>query len=196
MIPISSLSAQQFMVKLVYNELERMLCKNCITLTFAQIHTTMWVSFLAEFNYTSEPEDAIPLIWLQNSVVGMEQEWKFEEGIWILMGNFWKKCAEDVRDARTTQWCILEKKAVTVAGNWFSIEDSSLLECDAVLLDESSPWRWRQYDTSKGHKLLVQSQSIISYPIFSKEPQILHGSLLCLVALVMLKPTGSTRVCS
>jgi len=27
--PISSLSAQQLMVRLVYNELERMLCKNC-----------------------------------------------------------------------------------------------------------------------------------------------------------------------
>jgi len=39
--PISSLSAQQLMVRLVYNELERMLCKNCIMLTFAQIHTTM-----------------------------------------------------------------------------------------------------------------------------------------------------------
>jgi len=159
------------MVRLVYNELERMLCKNCIMLTFAQIHTTMWVSFFGqEFNYTSEHEDAIPLIWLQNSVMGMQQEWKCKEDIRILMGNFWKKCAEDVRDARTTWQWILEKKAVTVTGdyNWFNIEDSSLLECDAVLLDESSLWQWRQYYPSTGQELLVKSQSIISYPIFSK----------------------------
>jgi YD repeat-containing protein len=39
--PISSLSPQQLVVRFVYNELERMLRKNCIMLTFAQIHTTM-----------------------------------------------------------------------------------------------------------------------------------------------------------
>lgn len=38
---ISSLSAQQLMVSLVYNELERKLGKNCILLRFPQIHTTM-----------------------------------------------------------------------------------------------------------------------------------------------------------
>jgi hypothetical protein len=71
---------------------------------------------------------------------------------------------EDVRDARTTWQGILEKKAVTVTGDysWFSIEDSSLLECDAVLLDESSPWRWRQYDPLTRQKLLVQTQSNFS----------------------------------
>lgn len=58
-----------------------------------------------EFNYISEHEDAMPLIWMQNSVVRMEQEWKRKKGIQILMGNFWKKCVEDVRDERTTwQW--------------------------------------------------------------------------------------------
>lgn len=126
--------------------------------------------FGQEFNYTSEHEDAIPHIWLQNSVVGMQQEWKCKDGIRILLGNFWKKCAEDVGDERTTWQWILEKKAVTVTCNynWFSIEDSSLLEWDVVLLDESSPWRWRQYDPSTGQKLLVQSQSIISYRIFGK----------------------------
>jgi len=45
---ISSLSAQQLMVSLVYNELERKLGKNCILLRFPQIHTTMWVSFLTK----------------------------------------------------------------------------------------------------------------------------------------------------
>lgn len=138
--------------------------------TYPDTHYHVSQFFGQEFNYTSEHEDAIPLIWLQNSVVDMQQELKCKDSIWILIGNFWKKCAEDVRDARTTWQCILEKKAVTVTGdyNWFSIEDSSLLECDVVLLDESSPWRWRQYDPSTGQKLLVQSQSIISYRIFSK----------------------------
>lgn len=58
--------------------------------------------FDQEFNYTSEHEDAMPLIGLQNSVLGMKQEWKCKEGIRILMGNFWKKCVQDVRDARKT----------------------------------------------------------------------------------------------
>lgn len=104
------------------------------------------------------------------------------------------------RDARTTWQWILETKAVTVTGdyNWFSIKDSSLLECDAVLLDESSHWWLRQYDPSSCRKLLVQSQSIISYPIFSKTD--LRTSnftwfFTCLVALVILKPMGSTIVC-
>lgn len=85
--------------------------------------------FGQEFNYTPEHEDAKPLIWLQNSVVGMQQEWKCKEVIQILMGNSWKKCVEDVGDARTTWQWILEKQAVTVSGDWnrFSIDDWSLL---------------------------------------------------------------------
>lgn len=156
--------------------------------------------FGQEFNYTSEHEDAMPLIWLQNSVVGMEQEWKCKEGIQILMRNFWKKCGEDVGDARTIWQWTLEKMPVTVTGdwNWFCTDDSSLLECDAVLMDEYSPWRWSNMIPQHIRNYYYNHKA--SYPILSSakllwEPQILHGSLLCLVELVMLKPMDSTRVC-
>lgn len=69
--------------------------------------------------------------------------------------------------------------------NWFSHDDWSLLECDAVL-DESSPWQWRQYDPSKRQKLLAQSQSIISY-LFHLQQNCSENLKCYRVALVMIK---------